>query len=93
MWHKHHVFKELVQAQWDGQLHNNHLLNFAFKLKRLRAFLKTWNWDVFGNIHTKFKQLNVQVSVLEHDLQSHWSTDKARTLDNIKAELNDLEMS
>ncbi|KAL9683237.1 hypothetical protein QQ045_015056 [Rhodiola kirilowii] len=93
MWHKHHGFKEIVKAQWDGQLHTNPLLNFALQLKRLRLFLKSWNQEVFGNIHTKIKQLNIQVSVVEHDIQNQRNSEKARTLDNIKAGLNDLEVS
>ncbi|KAL9689402.1 hypothetical protein QQ045_009787 [Rhodiola kirilowii] len=93
MWHKHHGFKEIVKAQCDGQLHINPLLNFAFKLKRLRLFLRSWNWQVFGNIHTKINQLNVQVSVLEHDIHNQWNSEKARSLDTLEVELNDLEVS
>ncbi|KAL9673369.1 hypothetical protein QQ045_029625 [Rhodiola kirilowii] len=65
MWHSHPGFSSFVQHNWDGKLHNNPLLNFGLKLKRLRQALKIWNWQVFGNINVKQRALASRIGVLE----------------------------
>lgn len=75
-WSDHPSFAQIVSTNWA--LPNHGLLGsarkiFATKLLRLRRVLKDWNWNCFGNIHEKKKELNTRIQALEIQQSSHWS--------------------
>ncbi|KAL0417383.1 UNVERIFIED_CONTAM: putative mitochondrial protein [Sesamum latifolium] len=50
MWTKHHDFRNCVDTSWQYPIHGRGMFKFQQKLYRLKAALKTWNFEVFGNI-------------------------------------------
>ncbi|KAL2242475.1 UNVERIFIED_CONTAM: hypothetical protein Sindi_0365500 [Sesamum indicum] len=50
MWTKHHDFRNCVTTSWQHPIHGQGMFKFQQKLYRLKAALKTWNFEVFGNI-------------------------------------------
>ncbi|KAL9659108.1 hypothetical protein QQ045_021151 [Rhodiola kirilowii] len=68
-WTKHKDFLDIVKGSWAEKAHENPLLNFALKLKRLRGSLRKWNWEKFGDINRKVKELSAEVERLEGCLQ------------------------
>ncbi|KAL0368126.1 UNVERIFIED_CONTAM: hypothetical protein Scaly_1031500 [Sesamum calycinum] len=50
MWTKHHDFRNCVSSSWQYPIHGTGMFNFQQKLYRLKATLKTWNFEVFENI-------------------------------------------
>ncbi|KZV50954.1 hypothetical protein F511_44900 [Dorcoceras hygrometricum] len=65
MWVQHHDFVQTVRLQWNNPCQEIGLDRFAIKLKRLKAHLKWWNRDVFGNIFDNLKRLNEEVNQKE----------------------------
>ncbi|KAG6470551.1 hypothetical protein ZIOFF_071625 [Zingiber officinale] len=56
MWTKHHNFYLTVRLNWLLPCSGFGLQKFQFKLKRLKAHLKWWNAEVFGNIFENVKK-------------------------------------
>ncbi|KAL0412318.1 UNVERIFIED_CONTAM: hypothetical protein Slati_3821500, partial [Sesamum latifolium] len=50
MWTKHHDFRNCVTTSWQYPMHGHGMFKFQQKLYRLKAALKTWNFEVFENI-------------------------------------------
>lgn len=59
----------------------------AHKLKILRAKLKTWNWNSFGNIKQRVGRLQTEIETMENITQSDWSALNDQRLQDLKAEL------
>ncbi|KAL9669530.1 hypothetical protein QQ045_007077 [Rhodiola kirilowii] len=66
-WTEQESFQEIVKASWAGKAHSNPLLNCALKLKRLRIVLRKWNWETFGDVNAKVRQLTKRVELMESD--------------------------
>lgn len=60
-WINHKDFMKVVEEQWEGRLSRNPLLNCHLKLKKLRKFLRSWNWEVFGNFHRKISDIMTRI--------------------------------
>ncbi|KAL9683096.1 hypothetical protein QQ045_014911 [Rhodiola kirilowii] len=66
-WTEQESFQDIVKASWAGKAHSNPLLNCALKLKRLRKVLRKWNWETFGEVNSKVRQLTKRVEQMESD--------------------------
>ena len=56
MWINHDNFKDFVKEKWlSYQGTSPKMLIFASKLRMLKADLKLWNREIFGNIHERFE--------------------------------------
>ncbi|KAL9685919.1 hypothetical protein QQ045_023373 [Rhodiola kirilowii] len=69
-WAEHDSFQETVRTSWAGKAHKNPMLNFALKLKRLRGVLRKWNWEKFGDVNRKVRQLEKRVEKMDLEIQS-----------------------
>ena len=64
MWMKEDDFKDLLRSWWMGfQFGGSFNFNLFEKLKALKASLKIWNREVFGNIIAR-KELVIKHMVL-----------------------------
>ncbi|XP_026377693.1 uncharacterized protein LOC113271989 [Papaver somniferum] len=70
MWLSHSSFMEVVSQSWSEEVIGDPAFGFQQKLKKLRNILKDWNWNVFGNVHLKLKEVEeeVQKAMLLSDL-------------------------
>ncbi|KAL9670814.1 hypothetical protein QQ045_008372 [Rhodiola kirilowii] len=79
-WHSHPGFLAVVRNGWNGRLHGDPLINFGRKLKQLRHILRTWNWEVFGDLRIKMKEMLFCIDSLEAQLQQGWNAMVAQDL-------------
>ncbi|XP_050238129.1 uncharacterized protein LOC126687615 [Mercurialis annua] len=75
-WWEHKDFKSFVSESW---LSISDQLNFVDKLRSLRALIKQWNLNVFGNLNHKLDSTLQAIHMLEStsDLQDLSDSDKA----------------
>lgn len=90
MWITHPSFRDVVESSWNGHIHDNPLINFGLKLKRLRSVLKRWNWEVFGDQKRKEDMLFLEINHLEGLLQSNHNDQLERDLKTKKSELENV---
>lgn len=72
MWIDHRDFQKVVQDSRQQLMYNIPGLVFHRKLIRLSRRLKNWNWEVFGNVTHKKKELQETIQTLELSLQQGW---------------------
>ncbi|XP_042426039.1 uncharacterized protein LOC122013892 [Zingiber officinale] len=70
MWIKHHNFLITVRLNWMLPYYGNGLQKLQLKLKRLKAHLKWWNADVFGNVHENVMKVEEQFASAERAFDS-----------------------
>ncbi|KAL9661853.1 hypothetical protein QQ045_026681 [Rhodiola kirilowii] len=75
---------------WAEKAHNNPLLNFDLKLKRLRRVLCKWNWRHFGDGNQIVKQLTNKVAELEIQIQNGRSVSRVIVAEAKEELSNDL---
>ncbi|XP_019430036.1 PREDICTED: uncharacterized protein LOC109337512 [Lupinus angustifolius] len=56
MWLKHEGLRGVIEAHWANRVVGFPMYILASKLKGLKAILKVWNNEVFGNIHIRVKE-------------------------------------
>ncbi|CAL0314295.1 unnamed protein product [Lupinus luteus] len=66
MWLKHDDCRKLVQESWRNQVYVCPMFILGQKLKRLKSAFRTWNTEVFGNIHTRVKNSLAVVDVIQN---------------------------
>ncbi|KEH21479.1 hypothetical protein MTR_7g406750 [Medicago truncatula] len=76
MWSLHKDCKDLISDSWNGRVIGNPLFVLSTKLKRLKLVLKTWNKEVFGNIHTYVNEAENELSNIQAQIQSSGHTDQ-----------------
>lgn len=69
MWIDHNDFLPLVKEVWAENIQGHPSYILFEKLKKLRGRLKTWNWDVFGDVSKKITMMQGQLTVLDERLQ------------------------
>ncbi|XP_026378812.1 uncharacterized protein LOC113273281 [Papaver somniferum] len=62
----HPYFLQIMCESWNEDIDGNPIFVFMNKLKRLKKILKIWNWEVFGDVNVKLK--NVEDKVMETTL-------------------------
>ncbi|KAL0367744.1 UNVERIFIED_CONTAM: hypothetical protein Sradi_3664500 [Sesamum radiatum] len=65
MWFRHPNFMTVVQDSWNQPSSLTGMLRLAEKLRRLKACLKQWNKEIFGNILDQLSQAEESVHQAE----------------------------
>ncbi|XP_031100721.1 uncharacterized protein LOC116004702 [Ipomoea triloba] len=65
MWTTHHGFLEEVRSNWSLPADGGGMRALAFKLKRLKQALRSWNRDIFGNVFDRIKNHENLVADIE----------------------------
>ncbi|XP_026399972.1 uncharacterized protein LOC113295858 [Papaver somniferum] len=81
MWLNHPYFLQVIWNTWKEEIYGNPIYIFMNKLKRLKIFLKVWNWEVFGDVKETLKK--VEEKVLEETLKSDSDPTNINLLNNL----------
>ena len=68
MWCEHEGFLDLIAANWSGHFYENSMSNCFIKLKYLKAHMKIWNKEVFGNLFENIKEQEQKIKWSEMQL-------------------------
>lgn len=69
MWLEHGGFQGFVKQCWDFvHLHGCPLTILQHKLRILCKSLRTWNWEVFGDVHRRVHTDLADLVSLQHDI-------------------------
>ncbi|XP_026442383.1 uncharacterized protein LOC113341885 [Papaver somniferum] len=63
MWFSHQDFMRMVIESWNAPVSGSPFFIYPFNLKRLKATMKEWNLQVFGNVYAKLKQAKLTMEV------------------------------
>ncbi|KAF5194241.1 hypothetical protein FRX31_016172, partial [Thalictrum thalictroides] len=73
MWTTHEDFKDFIKHNWSlTGFSPQPLLALEIKIRNIRAQLKRWNKEVFGNIHKNIQFLEDAITRLEFKLITGW---------------------
>ncbi|XP_026396638.1 uncharacterized protein LOC113291304 [Papaver somniferum] len=61
IWSTHETFIQVVEAEWQKEIHGTPIFVYMQKFKLLKVTLKKWNWETFGDINTKMLQADKNV--------------------------------
>lgn len=75
MWVSHHTFLDNIGRVWEPNTGYNGMFNLQLKLGRVKQFLKSWNNDVFGNIHDKIRNAEEDVRLGQEAYDANPSPD------------------
>ncbi|KAF9622621.1 hypothetical protein IFM89_032520 [Coptis chinensis] len=70
MWCSHPKFKDVVMESWQEPLSGHSLYILTQKLKRLKAALKKWNKETFGNIRFKVEEETKRLELMHEQFES-----------------------
>lgn len=87
MWTDHHDFKHKVDTIWNCQVTDPPGVRFYKKRSILRKELKSWNWQVFGNLTNNIANLQTQISSMENQLQTCWDEAVFESCQKAKSDL------
>ncbi|XP_068472346.1 uncharacterized protein [Phaseolus vulgaris] len=66
VWHKDSTFKDFVRTKWASyDVQGRGIFIFKEKLKKLKADLKVWNKEVFGDVNLASEELQKRINVLD----------------------------
>lgn len=91
MWVDHPDFLLVVKHSWDRLVHGTPGLVFHLKLLLLKHTLKQWNWEVFGHVSIKKKELQEHIQTLEMLLQQGWNDSIHLDWENSRKHLRQVE--
>lgn len=69
MWLEHPNFKTVVSNVWQAKITGTPSYIVAEKLRRLQRQLKTWNWEIFGDVRTQLEDIRTKIQSLEDSSQ------------------------
>ncbi|XP_026399009.1 uncharacterized protein LOC113294849 [Papaver somniferum] len=81
MWLNYPNFLQVIWNSWNEEIYGNPTYVFMNKLKRLKKFLKVWNWEVFGDVKDTLKK--AEEKVLEETLKSDSDPTNINLLNNL----------
>ncbi|XP_026444247.1 uncharacterized protein LOC113344515 [Papaver somniferum] len=81
MWTTHPHFINVIQDSWNEEVFGNPAFCFISKLKRLKNWLKIWNWEVFGDLSAKVK--STEDNVMDASLESDADPENIELLNNL----------
>ncbi|KAL0412317.1 UNVERIFIED_CONTAM: hypothetical protein Slati_3821400 [Sesamum latifolium] len=87
MWTKHHAFKQCVLTSWQFPINGKGMFKLQQKLYRLKAALKNWNWEVFGNIFQNIKEAEQRSKAAEERYDNDPSDTNLIAMNKATAEL------
>lgn len=80
----------VVASSWDIPIYAHPLARLAFKLRRLKAALKSWNKERFGNVHSNVATAEQEVVTLEQLFIADPSDDNHSNLEAAKDKLREV---
>lgn len=86
MWLEHKDFKSFVHQCWGSiQTYGCPLTALQHKLRVLRKALRTWNWEVFGDIHRKVDNDLIALETIQRDISISGGSDSdfAREIEHV----------
>ncbi|XP_019183742.1 PREDICTED: uncharacterized protein LOC109178660 [Ipomoea nil] len=66
MWITHPSFMDTVSLNWNQPAEGWGMRALAFKLKRLKQGLRSWNRDIFGNVFYRIRDLEIKTTEAEN---------------------------
>lgn len=57
---------------------------FYEKLKRLRSGLRNWNWNTFGDLHKRKRDIQTKIEDKEASLQQNWYPNLHASIQSLK---------
>ncbi|XP_026396268.1 uncharacterized protein LOC113290895 [Papaver somniferum] len=81
MWLTHLSSLKVVIDSWNEDITGNPIFIFMNKLKRLKKVLKTWKWEIFGNVQENLKK--VEDKVMEETIKSDVDPANISLLNNL----------
>jgi hypothetical protein len=81
MWSLHETCKDIISDSWNEVVVGCPMYILNTKLKRLKDKLRTWNKEVFGNVHAYVNDADMQLQEIQSQLQTEGYTDNLRTLE------------
>lgn len=85
MWLRRPDFLELVRSNWILPMTSFGMFRFSQKLKRLKAALRLWNRDHFGNVHTNIKRAEEDLRARELSFEQSGSDADLLSLNRAQA--------
>lgn len=65
MWLRRSTFPQVVSTCWNRPIEGYGMFKFTTKLRRLKATLKQWNSEIFGNVFHNLSQAETRLKELE----------------------------
>ncbi|MCH85398.1 RNA-directed DNA polymerase (Reverse transcriptase), partial [Trifolium medium] len=78
MWSLHESCKQVISDIWSTNVVGCPMFILTSKLKLLKDHLKTWNKQVFGNVHSFVKEAEEELSNIQNQIQSNGINDALR---------------
>ncbi|KAF5463850.1 hypothetical protein F2P56_013978 [Juglans regia] len=91
LWEEHKEFLPHVKQCWKEEGCGRGLEKLAFKLKRMKQALKTWNMDVFGHVEVMIRDIELRIELLDTRLQAGYEETVEQDLLISKIELDILK--
>ncbi|KAF6138859.1 hypothetical protein GIB67_018590 [Kingdonia uniflora] len=66
------IFTDADNEAWPDGVYGNCLTSFAYKCKKMRASIRNWNRNVFGNVQQNIHKLQDRITKLDFILQAGW---------------------
>ncbi|OVA11803.1 hypothetical protein BVC80_637g5 [Macleaya cordata] len=85
MWVTHATYDSLLKDHWNLEVVGRPLHVLVTKLKIFRYKLKSWNSQIFGNVHQILHTLEDKILVAEAALEGSWQDDIGIELNRYKA--------
>lgn len=77
MWLEHLSFKDIVLSCWNAShFYGCPMFVLTSKLKALKSCLKSWNLQVFGNVHANVTEARNKLSVIQSAISSTGGSDE-----------------
>lgn len=90
MWLEHPEFKSVVRTIWQEHIQGSPSYIVAEKLRRLQRKLKSWNWEVFGDVRKPLEDIRGKVERLEERSQIDFSEEAVDEMRMLKSEMSNL---
>ncbi|KAF9619406.1 hypothetical protein IFM89_006593 [Coptis chinensis] len=76
MWCTDPNFRDIVKASWEIPIWGHSIFILTQKLKKLKATLKKWNKEVFGNITSKVEMESKNLERMQNQFETETMTEE-----------------
>ncbi|WJX67284.1 hypothetical protein P8452_51763 [Trifolium repens] len=87
MWSLHDGCHDVIANSWNERVIGCPMFILNSKLKRLKDKLKTWNRDVFGNVHSYVHEAEQALNNIQNQIQNVGHSDNLMSMEKI-AQIN-----
>lgn len=91
MWVDHPDFSSLVANDWSSPVTGSPGMVLHKKLARLKKTLTHWNWNSFGNLFVRKREVQADIQKLESQLQQGWADSVHQEWESRSRELVQIE--